>query len=367
MIKQLLPIMACVIFTAGGCGKSGNDSPGTGPVPAVVKGVTVEHVQTRTVAEYQEAVGTVRAVTEFVLAARIAGSVTEMRVKEGDRVKKGQLLAVLTAEETMAGAAAAEAGVDEGIRALAGARSRKTLADATFQRYQKLFSEQAVTKQEYESRRSEQEIAAQEALRAESRLLQAKENFRAAAARSGYARLTAPFDGVVKVKSVDRGATVFPGTPLMTLEDDSAYRLEVQVPESLKSQVLNGDMIDVSLEGQQMQRAKIVEVLPVIDPVSRSFTVKIALSGKGHRSGAYGRALINIGMTNGIQLPQASVLQRGTLTYVWIVDSGNIARMRLVKPGKISGDRVAVLSGITPGERVAVKGIEMLSDGAKVE
>jgi RND family efflux transporter MFP subunit len=367
MMKRVLPFIAGAVLLTNGCSQSGVESAGKGALPLVVKGIKLEQVKAGAIMEDQEAVGTIKAVNGFVLAARIAGTVAEMRVKEGDRVRKGQLLAVLSADEATAGAAAAEAGVEEGSRALAEAKSRKKLADATFQRYQKLFAEQAVTRQELESRQMEQEVATQGVLRAESRLLQARENSRVASAMSGYAKLVSPTDGVVTVKSADRGDTVFPGTPVLSIEDDSGYRLEIQVPESLKEMVNAGQSVKVILEGRQPELGRIVEMSPVINPSSRSFTVKVAVAGKGLRSGAYGRALFPLGSVQGILLPRSALLERGTLSYVWVIDGGNVARMRLVKPGKIYAERVAILSGIESGERVAISGVEKLTDGAKVE
>jgi RND family efflux transporter MFP subunit len=318
-------------------------------------------------AERLEAVGTVKPETSVVLAARIAGTITAMNVKEGDRVRKGQLLAQIDSDETLAGASAAEAGVEEARRALDEAKSRKKLADATFARYQKLFVEQAVTKQEFEIRQTEQEVAAQGVLRAESRLVQARESSRAAAVMSGYSKLVSPLNGVVTAKSADRGATVFAGTPVIAIEEEGGYRLEVQAPEALKSLIRSGQGVEIALDGQQPRRETISEIAPIVDPSSRTFTVKIRLASKAARSGMYGRAYFPTGTSQAILLPREAVVERGSLTSVWIVDNGNIARMRLVKPGKTYSDRVEILSGITAGERVVVAGVEKMSDGITVE
>jgi RND family efflux transporter MFP subunit len=362
----MLPLIIGAVLITTGCSSEKHETATSG-VPLTVKGVQLEQVQTRDVAERQEAVGTVKAVTSVVLAARIAGTITSMNVKAGDRVKKGETLVVLEANETLAGSAAAEAGVEESRRAIDEAKSRKKLADATFQRYQKLFSEQAVTRQEFENKQTEQEVASQGVLRAESRLIQARESARAASVMSGYAKLVSPLNGVVTQKSVDRGTTVFTGTPILEIEEESGYRLEVQVPETIKGRIAAGQSLEIALDGQPSQAGKIAEIAPVVDPGSRSFTVKIAISGKGLRSGAYGRAFFPIGTGKVMLIPKTAVLERGNLTSVWVVDCNNIARMRLVKPGKSYADRVEILSGITSGERVVVSGVEKVTDGAKVE
>lgn len=367
MKRLILPVFAATVLLVTGCGKGAHEAAAPAAPPATVKGVTVEQLKSGEITDRQEVTGTVRAVTTALLAARIAGTVTILNVKEGDRVKKGQLLALIEANETVAGAAAAEAGVEEAMRALDETKSRKKLADATFQRYQKLFSEQAVTRQEFENRQTEQEIAAQGVLRAQSKLVQARESARGAAVISGHTRLVSPLEGIVTSKSVDRGATVFPGTPVLSIEEDSAYRLEVQAPETLKGRIAAGQKVEIALEGQNPQTVSVVEVVPVVDPASRSFTVKITVAAKGVRSGAYGRAWFPLGSVKGILLPKTALVERSALTSVWVVDAGNIARMRLVKPGRAIGGRVEILTGLSAGEKVAVAGIDTITDGAKVE
>ncbi len=372
-MKKYLARFAVALLMSGtilnaGCNDGRQESASSPRGSHVAKGVVLETVQLTEFPERQEAVGTVKAINTALVAARVAGAITSLTVKEGDRVRKGDLLATIEASETAAGAASARAGVEEAKRALDEARARKKLADATFQRYRNLFAEQAVTRQEFENRQAEQEIASQGVARAESRLVQAGEGSAAAATVAGYARVLAPLAGLVTSKSVDRGVTVFPGTPLITIEEDSGYRLEVQAPESLKSRIALGQMVEVVLEGSVgTQQGRIVEIVPVVDPASRTFMVKVELNIKGLRSGAYGRAFFPVGTTKGLMLLRAAVVERGSLTSVWVVDGQNIARMRLVKPGRIIGDRVEILAGLSSGERIVVGGIEKVTDGTKVE
>lgn len=372
-MKKSLAIFAVALLMSGtmliaGCNGGKHEAASSGRGTNVAKGVVLETVQLRELSERQEAVGTVKAVTTALVAARVAGTITGITVKEGDRVRKGELLATIEASETAAGAAAAQAGVEEAKRALDEARARKKLAEATFQRYRNLFAEQAVTRQEFENRQSEQEIAIQGVGRAESRLVQAGQVSRSAATVAGYARVLAPLSGLVTSKSVDRGVTVFPGMPLITIEEDSGYRLEVQVPESLKSGIALSQIVEVVLEGSSgTQQGRIVEIVPVIDPATRTFMVKVELKIKGLRSGAYGKVFFPVGTTKGLMLLRSAVVERGSLTSVWVVDGQNIARMRLVKLGRIINDRVEILAGLSNGERIVIGGIEKISDGTKVE
>ena len=356
------------VLTAVGCTGGNTGAPLPEGTHLKIKGVVLETVQSRDVAERQEAVGTVKAVTSAVIAARVAGTVTQLACQEGDRVRKGQLLGMIEASETAAGAAAAQAGVEEAKRALEEFQSRKKLADATFQRYSRLYAEQAVTRQEFEIRQSEQEVAATGVTRAEHRLTQARESARAAGIVADYSRVIAPIGGLVTAKAVDRGASVFPGMQLLTIEEESGFRLEVQAPETLLGRISVGQAVDVSIDGSStIQNGRTAEIVPLVDPASRTFVVKVSLPGKGIRSGSYGRAFFPVGSTKGLLVPKAALIERGALTSLWVIDSRNNVRMRLVKPGRQIGDRVEVLSGLSEGERIAVGNMEKLTDGAEVE
>lgn len=353
-------------MTASGCGPKEKEK-GAGESPPVVKGVTLAEMKSEAVPDLLEAVGTVRARNSALIAARIAGTVTALHVREGDRVARGKLLLTLEAAESAASAAGARAAVVEAERGVEEARARKRLAEATYERYQRLFAEQAVARQEFENRQAEREVALQGEARAEARLVQAREGARAAGTLAGYTRVTAPVSGLVTGKSVDLGMTVFPGTPLMTVEEEGGYRLEVAAPETLAGKVRPGDSVKVAVEGGAAPlEGRVAEVVPTVDPASRTFTVKVDVAAKGLRSGMYGRASFPAGTRTGLLVPKGAIVERGALTSVWVVGKDDIARMRLVKSGRTVGEKVEILAGLSGGERIVVGGAEKVVDGAKV-
>ncbi len=371
MSKFGLYVAALLTVALAGTGCSNKHEAGkTEKVPVVtVKGVTLETVKSAAVAELLDVVGTVRARTSAVVSTRIPGTISVLRVREGDRVQKGQLLAQLDAQENQFTASVATAGIDEARRGLDEALSRKKLADATLGRYQNLFNEQAVSRQEFDIRQTEKEVAAQAVARAESRLKQAQEGAKAATAMSDYTRINAPISGVITSKPSDLGATVFPGQPLMTIEDEGSYQLELALPENLATKVKPGTPLQVTLDAFGSSfTAKIAEIVPTADPASRTFVAKIPLSQKSLKSGMFGRGSLTLGTSvNGISVPIKAVVERGALTSVWIVDKENIAHLRLVKVGRQTGERSEILSGLSDGDRVVVTGMEKVTEAAKVE
>jgi multidrug efflux system membrane fusion protein len=113
--------------------------------------------------------------------------------------------------------------------------------------------------------------------------------------------------------------------------------------------------------------AQIDEIVPSADPASRTFTAKVRLGQKGLKSGMFGRGSLALGSrANRILVARKALIERGALTSVWVVDKDGIARMRLVKVGKTSGDRVEILSGLSDGELLVVSGAEIIREGTKV-
>lgn len=367
--RSLFLLMVLMLIVTG-CSKQHEAqlAPAAAPT-AVVKGVAVETVKVREFPESLDVVGTVRARTSAIISTRVAGTVSVLRVREGDQVKKGMLLLQLDAQEQQAQAAVANAGIDEARRGVDEALARQRLADISYSRYQNLFNEQAISRQEFDIKQTEKELAGQAVARATARLKQAQEGARSATTMSDYTRIMAPISGIVTVKQVDLGASVFPSQPLLTIEDQGSYQLELAIPESSSSKVVAGSRVQIVIDALGRSfNAKVAEVVPTADPVSRTYIAKVNLDQKGLKSGMYGRAAIELGTSlKGVLVPKQALVERGSMTLVWVVDSHNIARMRIVKAGRAMADKVEILSGLSDGERLVVSGADKVSDGAKVE
>lgn len=365
--NTLQALFILLLFLVTSCGKKEQQVPEK-PVTEI-KGAAIEVARSQSLDESFEAAGTVRSRTSAIVSPRIAGVITEMNAREGSRVRKGEILARLDARENQANAAAAAGAVEDARRALDESLARKSLADIQFDRYQKLFQRDAVSRQEFEIKQTDKELAQQGVARAEARLNQMQEQSKGARAFADYTKITAPVSGIITSRQADLGATIFPGQPVFTIEDESGYQLELAIPESLALKVRPGTVAQVTLDVMGSGFAgRIAEIVPSNDPLSRTFTAKIPLLQKGLKSGMFGRGAISLGSrVNGMTLPKSAVIERGALTSLWVLDKENIARMRIVKIGKRLGERIEVLSGLSDGERVVVGGVEKMSEGAKVE
>lgn len=366
----LRPILLCAV-TAGITMITGCSETKTHPAaaPVVLKGIPVATITSTSLPVTIEVTGTVRARTSALVSARIPGTVSVLHVREGDRVHKGQLLARLDSQEHTAQAGAADAAVEEARQGVAEAQARRKLSDATFLRFKALYEEQALTRQEFETRQTERELAHQGVERAEARLRQAQQTGRAASSIADYTRIIAPISGVITTKQADLGATVFPGQPLMTIEDPATYQLELAIPESYAGKVAPGTPVQITLDAfQKSLPATVAELVPTAESGSRTFTAKVNLAIKGLSSGMFGRGTIAIdGSTQGILVPKQALFERGGLTAVWAVDKDNIARMRLVRSGKQINNQIEILSGLSTGDRIVTAELATVSDGAKLE
>jgi RND family efflux transporter MFP subunit len=158
-----------------------------------------------------------------------------------------------------------------------------------------------------------------------------------------------------------------PGTPIVTVEDSSRFRLEASVPEQYISKV-NLGMTVVVEAGRGKLDGRVGEIVPSADAATRTFLVKIDLPRDcGCRSGEYGTASLAIGQEKRLTVPRPSVVAHGQLEGVFVVGPRNSAEFRLVKTGKDFGGRLEILSGLSEGERVAISQLHQLRDGVVVE
>jgi RND family efflux transporter MFP subunit len=263
-----------------------------------------------------------------------------MLVAPGQTVKAGELLAQLDAREI-------QARLDQAL-ALREQFGRDT------ERLRGLLAQNAVSRQEFETVESHYRVAVASVTEAETML--------------GYAKIVAPFDGVVTRKLADVGDLATPGRPLLELDNPQLLRLEADLPESLINRVQLGATLSVHTASDAGDVAGVVsEIAPVADPASRTFNVKLDLPSNGSlRAGQFARVAIPVGETRALRVSASAAIQRGQMELVFVV-ANRQAQLRLVKTGKRIGDTVELVSGVSAGEQVVVEGASRLRDGQPVE
>lgn len=319
-----------------------------------VRDVSVLALKENTIPDVLEAVGTVRAAQTTDLASQITGNIVEIRVQEGDRVHRGQVLAVIDDS-------AARAAVDRSTAAdlaaqqqVVEAGAELTLAESTLKRNEYLYEQRIVSQQVFDESKTRQETELARRDIAKAGQTQAHAALNEAATLLGYTRIRAPFNGVVTRKKVDSGTLASPGMPILTVEDTRCYRLEVAVNENDVRYARIGERVPIVIEalGGGAVKGKVVQIIPAADPASRAFMVKIELPTDARlRSGVFGRTEFSRGQRQGLLIPRSAVVERGQLQGVFVLDQDKVANLRYVTLGKFYGSEIEVLSGLQRGER----------------
>lgn len=356
-MRGLAVILSFLVFVAG-CGSREEPTPNAGSPggagPAVVSAAVLD-VQSAQVPIQIEVTGQVTAVTQAMLSSKVQGLVQEMRVREGERVSKGQALVVLDSRDLRAGLARAEAEAEN---------TRAHLA-----RMERLFAEESVAKQELENAQRSFKVA--EAVR------------EAAQVQLSYTLVKAPFDGLITEKKIEIGELASPGQPLLKMEDPRRLRLEATVAEGDLKAIARGDRIPILVDalGSHLQ-GTVSQILPTGDPETHTFLVKVDLpAATGLKAGMFGRMRFNKGLGRTLVVPNRAVVERGELTGVYVVGADNVARLRWIKigrrvpaeaaagglsSGRRTEDNVEVLSGLNAGERIVAEARQGM-DGVRVQ
>jgi len=331
-----------------------------------------------------EAVGTVKARTASTLSGKLMGTVRAVHVNEGDLVKQGDTLIELDDRQVSAGLLEAQAALAGARREESSARSAResalvnaTLARATYERYLNLMQEDSATQQEFEEIEARHRQAESSQIQAEamleaagSRVQQAMAAVTAAGVGKKDATIRAPYHGKVTAKMIEVGDLASPGTPLLTLEKEGLYCVDLVLPERhIRFIHLDQDVtVTIPSLGEQPIVGRVGRIVPAADQKTRSFLIKVALpEGTAVRSGTFARVAVPIGETGMLLIPASAVIYRGQLTGIFFVDENRTARFRLIRTGRVYNNTVEVISGLKAGDRYVVSPPPKLVDGARVE
>lgn len=337
--STLLGLWAIGLWVTG-CGRPAETAKPEAAAPLPAATVRTQKVEAKKHMVTEEVVGTVRAKLRASIEAKVSGRIMQMSPIAGQKVKAGEFLAELDVKEIQARLDQAQALREEASRNL--------------KRYTQLLNEKAIPQQEFES--------------VEARFQVAEAAVKEAATMLGYAKITAPFDGVIVRKLADVGDLAAPGRGLLELEDPSLLQFVADVPEGLLDRVQLGAKMPVKLSMPAAALEGVVsEIDPMGDPNSRTFKVKLDLPPQsGARSGLFGRVVVPVSEGTALRVPASAVVLRGQMEMVFVAVSGKV-QLRLVKTGKHFGDEIELVSGVQPGEEVVSDSAGQLVDGQAIK
>ena len=347
-----LPLLLSIVLAAGCSAPTPDVTP-----PRPVRVVKVSASAPKSFASYA---GEITPRRETTLAFRIAGKLAERLVEVGDLVRKGHPIARLDAADFRL--------ATQNLQAqLAAARADRDFTRADLARYQELLDQNVIAPPEFERHQTTHTAARERVAALEAQLAQT-------ANQLGYTELVAERDGVVTAFDVETGDVVAAGQPVARLAQLDEKEITIAVPEQRIAEIRPGQPLQATLwsNGERRFRAKIREIAPAADPVTRTFRVKATL--------LEGRDLARLGMTATLWLPvtyaAAPAIPRSAVftshaaprqPKVWRVDTkaGTVRSSPVTLGRPLSGERIQV-AGVAPGEIIVSAGVQRLIEGQAV-
>jgi RND family efflux transporter MFP subunit len=317
-----------------------------------------------------ESVGTVDSMIVSTISSKLMGAVTEVFVREGDPVKKGDRLATIDDRQAAAMLRQAKAALEETRRAETAAGAGAELALATYTRYRNLMKDESVSPQEFDEIKSRYQQAQAGLAAAKQRVKQAQAGLSSAVVSAKDAIILAPYDGIIRAKMIDVGDLAAPGKPLFTLGTTGNYIVDLVLPEQYINTIgLNQEVrVTVAALNNKAFAGNVLEIFPAADAKSRSFLVKVKIpADTSLRSGMFARVSIPIGNAGLILIPLSAVIHSGQLTGIYSVDDTQTAKFRLIRTGRTFGESIEVLSGLNEGDRYVSVPLPNLNNGMTVE
>jgi membrane fusion protein (multidrug efflux system) len=347
LVMKLCIATALVLSVTGliACGqsdaKTSNGAPASEPPPLYV---TIEAVQVSPFIDAVQATGIIKAYDDVMIAPEEGGVIEEWKVKKGDLVVKGQVLAALKDDVIMASYKAAEA--------------QYKLAQLNFEKQEKVFEEQAVSALQLKSSEF-----ARDAAKAQMELMKA---------RLERTQLRSPITGVFNDRFVDEGEFAPPAMPAGHVVNISQVKVQADVPERHAQYVVprTHAIITVDAFPNDTLVGTIGYVGAVLSANNRTVPIEIVIGNPERKLKPEMIARLRIirsTRTSAVLINEGVIQQINSERMIVYIENGGTAEERQVKVGGRHGGKVEIVDGLKPGDRLIVKGFQKLTNGQKVQ
>lgn len=346
-----------VVLAAFGCGKAqSSGAPKGRPAPSVV----VAKVVARDVPVEVQAPVDLRPLEQADVGSKVLGYVDAIFVERGDRVKKGQIIALVRPSDLPDQLAAARSSIGQ-------IKAQAALARTNYERANKLAPSGVVSQQELQS--SSAALAS-----AQSAEASAQAQISGLAIRLGETRITSPITGYVSTRRLDPGALVGPpgGGAIVTVVRMDRLRVFLTLNEIDAMGISIGMDAHVELDALPGRSflGKVVRVAPAFDPLTRTLEAEVQLANDSGelRPGMYGRGFIRREVhPNTPVVPVNAVQISSKQKYVFVLHDAKVERRAITTGAEVDdGSALEVSSGLAPGEEVVIAGADGLADGTTV-
>jgi RND family efflux transporter MFP subunit len=353
----------------GGQARPGGGRPG-GPGGGFRPPITVQTTEAAkgTISANMTVVGNLIGEQTVDVVPRAPGRLVSVNVQLGDRVRRGQLLAKIEDFEIVEQVKQAEASLEVAKATIRQRDADLKVAELNFERSKNLFGRQLLAKQaldDAESRflaaQAQLDLSQAQSTQTSARLDELRINL-------GNTRIISPVDGYVAKRNADAGAWVSNNAPVVSVVDISRLRLVANVVEKDLRLVNQGDpaTFEVDAFPGEKFKGRIARVAPVLDPATRTAPMEVEIVNTENRlkPGMYARVLLEIEEHKDATLvPKVAVVDFEGKRGVWIPDGENKARFIEVKLGLEDPERMEILEGVKPGDRVVTDGAASLRSG----
>lgn len=312
--------------------------------PAAPRAVPVEVAPARAASVTTDisSIGSLQSDESVQVASEVAGRIQEIGFREGQHVKAGDVLVQLDA-------ALVKASLDE-------TEARLDLAMANFDRAQRLQKSGSGTARALDEAQAELNTA--RALLNSQRVQIAKHT------------ITAPFDGVVGLRTVSNGAYIAVGTELVNLEKIDTLKLDFKVPETQLSSIAENQTVAITLDALPGRSftGTIYAIDPMVDINGRSLSVRARLDNKDLelRPGLFARVVVKgREARDAVFVPESAIVPRGQERLVWQIVDGKAQQLKVELGQRAKGE--VEVKGVPPGASIVVAGQGRLQNGAVVE
>lgn len=318
--------------------------------------VVTAHPVRRTIVPQLHFSGSLDPEWQAQVAAKVDGRLEKVYVHEGDRVEKGQMLAILEQMDTDANLLSAKGSFLDAQTSL-----RK--AETDLARYEKLYATGAVSQQVVDDYRFARDNAA-------AKLEAARGSLQGMESKAAGTVVTAPADGIVAKRFYQEGYYAKAGTPLFAIADISMLKTTIHIPEGQVTGVKVGNEADIALPAYPGKKlvGKITRIAPVADLPAHTFAAEVSVdNSEGLLAGVYANvSLIGEPREQVLTIPMHAIVMRDDQQTVFVADAQGVVQRRVLSLG-YSDDKVAeVLSGLDEQDTIVVEGHNKLREGSRI-
>lgn len=319
--------------------------------------VVTAHPVRRTIVPQLHFSGSLDPEWQAQVAAKVDGRLERVYVHEGDRVEKGQVLAILEQMDTDANLLSAKGSFLDAQTSL-----RK--AETDLARYEKLYATGAVSQQVVDDYRFARDNAA-------AKLEAARGSLQGMESKAAGTVVTAPADGIVAKRFYQEGYYAKAGTPLFAIADISMLKTTIHIPEGQVTGVRVGNEADIALPAYPGKKlvGKITRIAPVADLPAHTFAAEVSVdNSEGLLAGVYANvSLIGEPREQVLTIPMHAIVMRDDQQTVFVADAQGVVQRRVLSLG-YSDDKVAeVVSGLDEKDTIVVEGHNKLREGSRID